>query len=269
VLGRRRKSVLAVTHVHVAGVSRQDFFLRAPLRSEPPRHLFFDPHGEPHLLRLARDHVGIAPPEHERHRLRQPPEPLEQVAVFQRCQPFQKMTADQLLRDGRSTLREDGRRVSLVAGAVAQEPRRQRRPPDPRQHARNRGVVDAVVIEEPLVFRRQNRLADDDGNVLVPRDRSMLACELDQRLPVRVVHMTDAEEFEAGEWIDVRQAGAVVVDVGEDKHDGDQHRQRRDAEEPGGGPRQARVPADVPDRPVAPMAARRDDRRQAAQEAHD
>ena len=83
--------------------------------------------------------------------------------------------------------------------------------------------------EETLVFRGENRVANDRRNVVVPGDLAILPRELDERDAVGVVDVADGRKLEPGEWTEVGQVIAIDVDVmqrGQREQHGD-HRRRR------------------------------------------
>jgi hypothetical protein len=80
------------------------------------------------------------------------------------------------------------------------------------------------VGEEALILCGQDRVTDDRGNVLVPRDLAVLSSELNERSAVGVVDVADRGEFETREGSQVGQVAAIEIDVmefGDDQQRGE------------------------------------------------
>jgi hypothetical protein len=60
---------------------------------------------------------------------------------------------------------------------------------------------------------RENRVADNGGNVPILHDLAVFFCQPDQQLSVGIVDISDGGELKTREWLDVRQIGPVKIDV--------------------------------------------------------
>ena len=118
-----------------------------------------------------------------------------------------------LLGDRRAALREDRPARLVVPPSARRQPCRPGADPDLANHAWDAEVVHAVVREETLVLCRQNRSTDDGRDVGVLGDGAVLAGELDERLPVDVVDVTDRGKFKPHERSGIRQVLAIEIDV--------------------------------------------------------
>ena len=123
----------------------------------------------------------------------------------------------------------------VVAPAARRQPRHPGADPDLAEHARHAEVVHAVVGEEALVLRGQDRVTHDRRDVLVLRDLPVLSGELDERLAVGVVDVTDGRKLEPREGPQVGQVRAIEVDVMNGARDGNGDSQKRDDSKRGAG----------------------------------
>ena len=195
VFRRPRKSVLPVAHVHEAGVAGEDLFLRAALRPELLAHLLLEPQRQPDLFALAEHHVDVPRANHRRQGARQQADVPKLIAVFLRRLMLEKDAPHELLRDRRAALREDRPAAHVVAPSSREQPHGPCADSNLADHARHARVVHAVVREEALVLRGENRLTHDRRDVCVLGDRAVLAGQLDERLAVGVVDVTDGWEI--------------------------------------------------------------------------
>jgi hypothetical protein len=133
---------------------------------------------------------------------------------------LQEDAAYDLLGDRRAALREDRPARLVVPPSARRQPCGPGPDPHLADHAWDAEVVHAVVREETLVFRGQNRPTDNGRDVGILGDGAVLAGELDERLPVDVVDVTDRGEFEPHERSGIRQVLAIEIDVvqGADRH---------------------------------------------------
>jgi hypothetical protein len=231
VLRRTGKAVLSVAHVDEAGVAGEDLFLREAFRSERLAHASFEPQREPDLFELPEHHVGVARANHSGQRASHETGVPELVAVLLRRLALQKHTPHELLRERGSALREDRAAAGVVAAASRGQPRPPRADPHFADHARKAEIVHAVMGEEPLVLRGENRLTHDRRDVGVGGDVAVLPGELDQRLAVGVVDVTDAGKFKARETPQVGKVLAIEADVVQRARRGYCGANRRDADE--------------------------------------
>ena len=135
------------------------------------------------------------------------------VLVLVRGHVPEKDSSHELLGDRRAALRKDPWHACLVVSSRPHEACHHVSNPDLAHHARQAGIVDAVMREEVLVFGGEDRVPDDGGNLVESRRLPALAGQRDERMAVSVVHVADRRKLEADEGTQVREVGAVEVDV--------------------------------------------------------
>ena len=163
VLGGGGQAVAAVAHVVEAGGAREDLALGLLLRSVAPAHLLLEPQRQAHLLQLSEQLVRGRHTDDGGENPLGPAVVEEGVSLLLTRPRPQEVGAHELLSERRAALRQQQAEPGTVP------PGAQRPDGRPADDPRQRGVVDAGVGEEVLVFGRQNGLSQDGGHLVVRR----------------------------------------------------------------------------------------------------
>jgi hypothetical protein len=187
-------------------VAGEDLALCLLRRLVAPAHLFLEPERQAHLLQLAEELVRRRYTQDRGEKPRGRAGPEEGIAVLVGGHVGEEVAADELLRERRATLGEEdpepraalppcGQRV--LCGFLD----------DPGKGA----VLHAGMGQEVLVLGGQDRLAHDEGYLVVGDHPAVLPCELDQHLALGVVDLTGRGGLEADERVEVGEAAPVEV----------------------------------------------------------
>jgi hypothetical protein len=69
------------------------------------------------------------------------------------------------------------------------------------------------MCEEVLVLGGEDRITNNEWDVLILDVPPVLSCHLNERLTVGIVYVADRRKLKAGEWSYVRQVGSIKIDV--------------------------------------------------------